>query len=445
MEKRKDTYSQAGLAALMMPVLSSASLCAAASEPFLKVDVNASSQVGGGATQSGWNDFNYPGGDVYDVRSRTYEVQSRFAPGGSLTVEIGCGSTSIDDSSQKATARDREVPKADTTGFPLSDVYRDFVTGSPNIFVRISGLATGTAYDLHAYCYDNSSGKTNVIFRMLDSDACGVPGRVRTSAGMEFSPNTDVDVCAATVTAYPAADGTLTFRVSEQANKGACLCGFTLAKAAGKATDFSVDFGNNTLATLNDGFAWFVFSGENRNPHSQEFRGIPFAGANGQLTVTISMDENPSSSNKFIYRDRNGNASGDVHMYDYANVFPLYQACRDIIIAQNEPLNVKVEGLLPSAKFFVSLCPYDWAGGKNYTMTDMTSGTAGASDSVTIPSYLALSSATKDEDITVGLELESDESGVMALRVAPRTGSGVISWLRLKYLPEKSGMVLFFK
>ena len=132
-------------------------------------------------------------------------------------------------------------------------------------------------------------------------------------------------------------------------------------------------------------------------------------------------------------------------MYDYANVFPLYQACRDIIIAQNEPLNVKVEGLLPSAKFFVSLCPYDWASGNTYTMTDMTSGTAGASDSVTIPSYLALSSATKDEDITVGLELESDESGAMALRVAPRTGSGSISWLRLKYLPEKSGMVLIVK
>ncbi len=111
MEKRKDTYSQAGLAALMMPVLISASFCAAASEPFLKVDVNASSQVGGGVTQSGWNDFNYPGGDVYDVRSRTYEVQSRFAPGGSLTVEIGCGSTSIDDSSQKATARDRGRPR----------------------------------------------------------------------------------------------------------------------------------------------------------------------------------------------------------------------------------------------------------------------------------------------------------------------------------------------
>ena len=224
------------------------SFAAAQEEPFLKVDINAGSS--GVNAQEGWSGFPYTVGNQVAAREETYDVISPFVPDGKVKVEINCGA-SIEDNTTASTARDREAPKADTTGFPLSNVYRDFVTCSAHIFVRISGLATGTAYDLHAYCYDNNAGKTNVIFRMLDSDACGVPGRVRTSAGMEFSPNTDVDVCAATVTAYPAADGTLTFRVSEQDNRGACLCGFTLAKAAGKATDFSVDFGNNTLATLN--------------------------------------------------------------------------------------------------------------------------------------------------------------------------------------------------
>lgn len=421
------------------------SFAAAQEEPFLKVDINAGSS--GVNAQEGWSGFPYTVGNQSTVREETYDVISPFVPDGTVKVEINCG-TSIEDETTTSTARDRkndDAPASFPAAFPLSNVYRDCITCSKPIWLRLSGLKTEVPYVLTVYCYDHNSTKTNNIVRVIDGEDCGLVAKVPFSAGTAFSAETDPELYAASLTAYPEEDGTLMIRVWDEHSKGGAFAGFTLAKGE-PVLDFALDFNNNSVQdgqfrAVQDGFHAFWFSGENQEMKTRSYSGLPFSGAaEGALSVSVYMVD-PPADKKFIFRDRDSNG-----MNIYREVVPFYNAMRDVMLAQDTPLYIAFSGLLPNARFTLTYCPYDWnAKSQTCTVTDWTTGSAGASKSVTTEQHYAFTDETPADHFAVTLNVRADETGRIVIKNAGSPGSSSVSWLRLTYLPPPIGMTVIIR
>ena len=410
--------------------------CVCGGEPFFKVDVNTG-RNSGGTLQPGWSYFGWSVVNVAGPLTNHYDVASSAVTDGGLDVVIAAGSSPEDVST--ITARDRDKAQVVGSGFPLADLYRDWV--NPNnpvaIWVRIMGLRPGVAYVFTAYGYDDNNTSTVTVTPMSDGASAGQSGTFSYAAATEFSAETDPGLCATALTVVADGEGTLTFKLTGSP-KPPVLGGFTLAESDDKVFSLFLDFGDGSSAKVADGAQLFSYT-ESIEPRSSVYANQLYNGSSGSVTVTLTQGTGLESK-KFIVRDR------ETSFPDTAGGFPGYQQYRDCaILSQGSSMWVAVEGLLPNAKYAVTVCPYDYNYGRTSTVADWTSGAAGASTTFTTVSKYALTAETPTDLYTAGFRLRSDAEGRIRLLNSVASGEVALSWLKIDYLPPDPGLLMIVR
>lgn len=411
-----------------------APISAPAAEPFLKVDIVAGSS--GGTAQAGWNAFNWGTGNVTGPKTNDFDVASPSLAEGKVKVVIAAGSSI--EGTTTSTARTRDGMAAFEGVFPYYHLYRDFITVQDSLYVRVEGLKKGKVYDFTVWCHDytSTSERTISVWRSVDGADYGDPGRVAFSGGTVFTENTDLMLYATTVPSKADRDGCVTFHLNRSAaNTQTVLNAFTLSESESGEMSFYLDFGDSTDSKVQSGASLF-YTSQTAEPRKMTYTGLLFRGSQDTVDVTLSLGTDTSGKN-LLARDRDANG-----MNVYADVFPLYNAYRDVVIAQTSSMLVQIEGLLPESKYELVLCPYDWSYGHTYVVTDETAGSYGATRTFTESKNYAFSADTPKDALSVSMRVKSDANGRIVVRNGVTSGECAIAWLRLTYLPPRAGTTL---
>ena len=422
------------LAALAFASVLAAPFAASASEPFLKVDIIAGSS--GGTAQSGWNAFNWGTGNVTGPKTNEFDVTNLSLTDGRVKVVIAAGSSI--EGTTTSTARTRDGMEIYGNDFPYYHLYRDFITVQDSLYVRVSGLKAGKVYDFTVWCHDyNATAERTIsVWRSVDGADYGDPGRVVFSGGTVFTEDTDLMLYATTVPSKADGDGCVTFHLNRSsANMQTVLNAFTLSESESGEMAFYLDFGDSTASKVQSGASLF-YTSQTAEPRKMTYTGLLFRGSQDTVDVTLSLGTDTSGKN-LLARDRDANG-----MNMYADVFPFYNAHRDVVIAQTTSMLVQIDGLLPEAKYELTLCPYDWSYGHTYVVTDETSGVAGVSRSFTASKNYVFSADTPEDALAVRMTVKSDANGRIIIRNGVTSGECAIAWLRLTYVPPKAGTML---
>lgn len=406
-----------------------ATACACGGETFLKVDINKGNS---GVLQSGWSAFgSYGQNNVSGPKTNHFDVASAAFTGG-LDVVIAAGTSP--EGKTAICARDRDTAQVVGSDFPLAGLYRDWLNPANNnmdpLWVQIMGLRPGTAYRFTAYGYDDNNSNLVTVTPMAGKESVGESGTFSYTAGTEFSAETDLEFCATTLTAVTDAAGMLTFKLTGNP-KAALLGGFTLAESNDKVFSLFLDFGDKSSDKVAAGARLFTFS-ESADPRSVTYVNQLFNGSSGQVTVTLTQGAGLEDK-RFNVRDRDPVS---------ATEFPGYQQYRDCaILLEGSAMWVDIDGLLPNARYAVTVCPYDYAHGGTSTVVNWTSGSAGVTRTFTTEANHELNAETPTDLYTASFRVRSDGEGRIRLLNSVASGEAAISWLQVDYLPLSSGLV----
>ncbi len=407
-------------------------------DQILSVDFNA----GTANEQAGWNQFGWPTGSTPGPASVSYSgldpVWTSAGTPGQATLTLSAGDAIT--STGGMLTRDRGAPMESTTGFPFSDVYRDFINAatSVSLWIKLSGLTPEQAYDLTLYVYDNDNSR-KMAFVDYTGGSPGTSGHVSFIAGSTFDSTTPMDVFAATLAVASDASGAILVRVYPPASGVAGTIGGLVLKKGTRPSTFAltIDFGSD-LRQVQSGFSPFnVPTADTVGPITNTYRCLSAKGSSGAVAVTLAAGTGLSDALMMLSRDRAAPAS-DVGAFTYSDVY------RDLIIAKNAntPFWLGVSGLIPDGRYSLTFYVYDNNNSRTMTFTDYTQGTPGASAALSFSAGTTFDETTPNDILSVEVTVTADENGSLLIREMPSSGgSAVINGLGIVFVPNQATLV----
>jgi len=399
-----------------------------------KIDFGLTSQT----PQAGWRPLGWSSSNVAGPTAFEYDdVDPLVAADGSLSVTLSAGTSA--GGTDTMCARDRG---ATAGGFALDSVYRDFVNPNSNqrsLWLEISGLVPGGAYDVRAYAFDmNNSG--TVSFSQYHGGKDIVIASFNYSKEQALTSETDPDVSSALLSGLVAdSSGNMTIRfLPTNKDPAVKVSGLVLSRnREAERLDLLIDFGPSSDTALAPGAREFSYS-ESTEPRTVSYGHLPREGAGETVTVTLTS---VTPDKTFILRDRKTNG-----IDAYADVFPGYALYRDCAITSGGGgMWIDVSGLAANGKYQVTVCPYDWAYGRTYTVADWTSGSAGASQTFTESAHYVFSADTPVDALATSFPVRSDGDGCIRLKNTVASGEAAVAWMRIAYLPPTKGLSIFVR
>lgn len=423
------------LLALCSPILG-------AESPFLKIDINAGTSY----PQEGWEAFGWPTGAKAGPGSVTYSgLDPRWTASGTegeVTFTLSAGPDAT--STQPMLTRNRAAPDEATTGFPLSNVYRDFINTSnnANLWIGLSGLTPNTEFNITLYSFDFNKNRT-LTFTDHTHGTAGTSGAIAWYKEYAFSADSPTDIFATTLPVRSDANGNLLIRdYDDNVNNPGLLSGLTLAAAPERAQklDLRIDFGIYN-ASIQHSYAPFgVTSGTATGPVQFSYSGLDPHTTSGTLTLTLAGGNQPNDpASSLNARDRSAPAAP-------IGTFTLNNLYRDTVINRttNQPLWLDITGFLPNQTYALQLFSYDDANSRTMTFTEFTpDDEPGISQSVSFTAHYPFDETTPDDIFSTTLVLHADASGRILIRITPSAGgAALINGLRVSHVPPQATLLL---
>jgi len=200
----------------------------------------------------------------------------------------------------------------------------------------------------------------------------------------------------------------------------------------------SVDFGTTT-SPVETGFQGFgISTGNTAGPLTTTYTGLDAAQSSGSVTLTLTANNTLTATNNLNARDRTTNST----LVDQGS-FTNAELYRDIINSSTSVLSLGLSGLNSNTTYAVKFYVYDDAAGtKTITFTDLTSGAAGASGSVSFTGGYAFTSTTSNDQFATLLTVTSDVAGKLVFRAGSSSGSPSIGGVVIQAVPEPASLGL---
>jgi hypothetical protein len=408
-----------------------------ADDSILRVDFNVNTLN----EQYGWKQFGWPSGKTPGPASVIYSgLDTKWTSSGTqgevvLTIAAG---NSIESTGGMLT-RDRGAPDENSTDFPYSDVYRDFINATENVslWIKLSGLTPERPYDLVPYVYDHNNSR-KMVFVDYTGGSPGIAGTVNYLSGTEFYSDTPTDIYAAMLQLAANEEGDILFRVCS-ANVGlpGTISGLKLKK--GNMNSFfsmGIDFGPHSaphFGNFQSGFfAFHIPTGDTSGPITNFYGSVNTRGSSGTIAVTLAAGDHDSDTMLMLSRDR-GAPVADGGSFSYSDLY------RDLAIGKNnnQPFWIGLLGLTPECSYYVTLYSYDNNSSKSMTFTDYTTGFPGASGVVEFTAGSLFEETTDNDVFAKTLKVIADEDGRVLIRGMPSSGnSPALNGLHIEFVPD---------
>lgn len=200
----------------------------------------------------------------------------------------------------------------------------------------------------------------------------------------------------------------------------------------------SVDFGV-TSSPVETGYSAFgITSGTLAGPSTKSYTGISNLYTTGTVAVTIASGNTVTATGNLTARDRTA-PSTNSGTFTYSDIY------RDFINpSSGGNLTLGLTGLNANTQYTLTLYAYDNANSRTVTYTDYTTGSAGASGSISYTAGYTFGSTTPDSIFSTILTVTSDANGSLVIRATPSSGGAIINGLQLSAVPEPSTVALCF-
>lgn len=199
-----------------------------------------------------------------------------------------------------------------------------------------------------------------------------------------------------------------------------------------------VDFGvtNSAVETGYSGFG--ITSGTLAGPSTKSYTGISNLYTTGTVAVTLAAGNTTTATGNLTARDR-GTPSTNSGTFTYSDIY------RDFINpSAGGNLTIGLTGLNANTQYTLTLYAYDNSNSRTMTYTDYTTGSAGASGTITWTAGYTFGSTTSNDVFSTTLTLTSDATGSLVIRGTSNSGGAIINGLQLSAVPEPSTVALCF-
>jgi len=212
---------------------------------------------------------------------------------------------------------------------------------------------------------------------------------------------------------------------------------FPLFSTAQAQVILGVDFGV-TSSPVQAGYSAFgITSGSIAGPVTNSYTELNTTYTTGTVSITLAAGNTLLGTSNLTARDRLA-PSTDSGSFTYSNLY------RDFInTSANGNMTIGLTGLNASTAYQLTLYAYDNSNGRTMTFTDFTTGSAGATGSITWTAGATFDSTTLNSVYSTTLNVTSDATGALVIRDIP-TGSApaLINGLQLIAVPEPSSIGL---